>query len=491
MSAATTTGLEQDLLRQATLDPAAFAWLASRGQWQLAPHLDLLAERLLDVAQGKLKRLLIQMPPRHGKSEFASAHFPAWYLGTFPDRRVILASYEHDFAASWGAKARDRFTEWGPALWRLWVKRDKQAADDWGIAGHAGGMVCAGVGGPITGRGADLLIIDDPVKSAEEANSETYRQRAWDWYRSTAYTRLEPGGALILIQTRWHEDDLAGRVLAEAAKTGEQWEVINLPALAEGGDVLGRQSGEALWPDRYPEEQLEQIRESIGSYWWSALYQQRPAPPEGALFREEWWRYWEELPACEEMMLSVDCSYKEGRDNSFTVIQAWGRAGGKLYLVDQWRRQCGFNEARAGVQQMAARWPRAHAKLIEDKANGRAVIESLRSEIAGIVPVEPKGGKYSRAQAVLPLLEQGKVYLPQPSRLPWVNELMAEARSFPAGAHDDQVDAMTQALQRWIWVKEVPPPEPERPPSGRTVAAIQAYYREINAGRRHETDEYL
>ncbi len=169
MTTATTVDFEQDLLRQAVLDPAAFAWLASRGHWQIAPHLDLLAEKLLDVAQGKCTRLLIEMPPRHGKSEFASGHFPAWFLGTFPEKRVILASYEHGFAASWGAKAKERFEELGPSLWRLWVRRDKQAADDWQIAGHAGGMVCAGVGGPITGRGADLLVIDDPVKSAEEA----------------------------------------------------------------------------------------------------------------------------------------------------------------------------------------------------------------------------------------------------------------------------------------------------------------------------------
>jgi len=490
MSAAATTDCEHDILRQASLDPAAFAWLASRGQWQIAPHLDLLAERLLDVAQGKLKRLLIQMPPRHGKSEFTSGHFPAWYLGTFPERRVILASYEHDFAASWGAKARDRFAEWGPTLWRLWLKKDKQAADDWQIAGHSGGMVCAGVGGPIMGRGADLLVIDDPVKSAEEADSETYRSRAWDWYRATAYTRLEPGGALILIMTRWHEDDLAGRILANRQEDAEPWQVISLPALAEGEDPLGREAGQALWRERYDEQALAQIRAQLGPYHFAALYQQRPAPPEGALFRQEWWHYWEQAPECEEVLLSVDCSYKEGQDSSFTVVQVWGRAGGHLYLLDQWRRQCGFNQAKAAVREMAERWPQAHTKLIEDKANGRAVIESLQSELSGIVPVEPKGGKYSRAQAVLPVVEQGRVSLPQPSRLPWVNELLAEARTFPVGAHDDQIDALSQALQWWIWVRERPAAKPEPQTSGRTIAAIREHARRNGMGRARQGSGY-
>jgi len=449
---AAATGYEQDLLRQASLDPAAFAWLASRGQWQIAPHLDLLAERLLDVAQGKLKRLLIQMPPRHGKSEFASAHFPAWYLGTFPDRRVILASYEHDFAASWGAKAKDRFAEFGPVLWRLWVKRDKQAADDWQIAGHAGGMVCAGVGGPITGRGADLLIIDDPVKSAEEADSETYRERAWNWYRATAYTRLEPGGAILLIQTRWHEDDLAGRVLAEAAKTGERWEVIKLPALAEEGDILCRAEGEPLWPERYPAQALAEIRESIGPYWWSSLYQQRPAPPEGALFKKDWWRFYadRDRPASfDQMLQSWDMAFKDTSASDYVVGQVWGNAGARIYLLDQIRERMDFAKTLQAVQALSARWPQATWKLVEDKANGPAVISALQMKVRGLYPVKPQGGKLSRAQAILPLVAAGNVWLPSPQEQPWVEEFLAEAQSFPVGAHDDQIDAMSQALQRF------------------------------------------
>ena len=478
--------LQQDVLRQAMLDPAAFAWLASQGQWRISPHLDLLAERLLDVAQGKCRRLLIQMPPRHGKSEFASAHFPAWYLGTFPDRRVILASYEHDFAASWGAKARDRFAAWGPHLWRLWVRKNKQAADDWQIAGRAGGMVCAGVGGPITGRGADLLIIDDPVKSAEEANSQTYRNRAWDWYRATAYTRLEPGGSILLIQTRWHEDDLAGRVLAEAAKTKERWEVINLPALAEEGDILGREEEEPLWPERYPAQALGEIRQSIGSYWWQALYQQRPAPPEGALFRRSWWRYYDAIPDdLQECWLSVDCAFKATEDSSYVVIQVWGRRWAELYLLDQWRQRADFVLTLEAIQAMAGHWPQATLKLVEDKANGPAVISMLQRRVPGLVAVQPQGGKLSRAQAILPLVEAGNVRLPRGA--PWLEEFLAECDTFPVGVHDDQVDAMSQALTRQVWLLREAP-APPLPPLTFEEQVAQDLARQIEGMQRGEDE---
>ncbi len=220
------------------MNPAEFAHRASGGRWICAPHLELLNRSLMDVASGVIKRLMICMPPRHGKSEFTSKYFPAWYLGTFPDRRIILTSYEAEFAKEWGRKVRDILQEHGQSYFGVSVRPDTSAANRWNLTGRAGGMVTSGVGGPITGKGADLLIIDDPVKNAEEADSETYRNRAWEWYTSTAYTRLEPGGALILIQTRWHEDDLAGRILEAMEGGGEQWHVLSLPALSETGEVF-------------------------------------------------------------------------------------------------------------------------------------------------------------------------------------------------------------------------------------------------------------
>ena len=197
----------------ATLDPAGLARYVTRGAWKIAPHLDLLSRRLVAVACGEVRRLLVVMPPRHGKSLLCSVFFPAWYLGTYPDRRVILASYESDFAAGWGRKTRDVLEEHGP-LFGVSLRSDSSAANRWDIAGRAGGMISVGVGGAATGRGADLFIIDDPVKSLEDAQSEAMSRRAWDWYRGVARTRLEPGGAIVLIMTRWAEQDLAGRLLA-------------------------------------------------------------------------------------------------------------------------------------------------------------------------------------------------------------------------------------------------------------------------------------
>lgn len=209
------------------------------------------------------------MPPRHGKSEMASRYTPAWYLGRYPNRRVILASYEADYAASWGRKARDLLEEHGSSLFGVCVRQDSHAANRWDLADHNGGMTTAGVGGAITGRGADLLIIDDPVKSVEEAESETYRARTWDWWRGVALTRLEPGGSVILVMTRWHEDDLAGRILQEDSAN---WRVLSLPAIASDDldDPLDREPGEPLWPERYDADALARRRQEMGSRLFEA-----------------------------------------------------------------------------------------------------------------------------------------------------------------------------------------------------------------------------
>jgi hypothetical protein len=280
----------------------------SKGSWKLTPHLDLLNRRLLDLAAGKVRRLMVSMPPRHGKSELISRYLPAWYLGTFPDRRVILSSYESDFAASWGRKARELLEQHGLDHFGAKVRSDIAASSRWEIAGHDGGMITAGVGGPITGRGANLLIVDDPIKNAEDAASLTLRDKIYEWWRSTAYTRLEPGASVVLIQTRWHQDDLAGRILADADQ-GEAWEVISLPAIAEENDPLGRDPGAALWPERFSEEALDVIRRSVGSYFWAAMYQQTPVPIGGEIFKQEWFRYVDSVP-----------------ENADRVVRYWDKA---------------------------------------------------------------------------------------------------------------------------------------------------------------------
>jgi predicted phage terminase large subunit-like protein len=380
----------------------------------------------------------------------ASRNFPAWYLARFPNRRVLLTAYEAEFAASWGGRARAILEEFGQPVFGVGVEGRQKARNSWRVS-NGSEMVTAGVGGSLTGRGADVLIIDDPVKNETQAFSQTFRDRTWDWYQSTAYTRLEPGGAIILIMTRWHEDDLAGRILATAENSGEPWRVLSFPAIAEDHDVLGRQPGEALWPDRYGLEALAQIQEAVGSYWWSALYQQRPSLPEGNLFRREWWRFWRELPDFEEAIQSWDATFSETSDGSYVVGQVWGKLGRDRYLVDQMRGRWSFTQTLDAIRELSRRWPKARIRLVENKANGPAIMSTLQREIGGFVAIEPSGSKEARASSVTPEVEGGNVFLPDPT-IPgheWVRDFISEWATFPRGPNDDQVDAGTQALRRW------------------------------------------
>lgn len=251
-------------------------------RYQPAPHHERIAAALERVATGECQRLMLFMPPRHGKSELASVRFPAWYLGKFPDRKFIAASYAANLSFRFSRRARNLIAS--PTYQELFpgvqIAGDASAVAFWAIAGREGEYSAAGIGSGITGTGADVLLIDDPVKDAAEALSMTYREAAYEWFTSTAFTRLdEAAGAIIVIQTRWHEDDLAGKLLADAIDGGEfapGWEVLSFPALAEEGDALGRAPGQALWPVRFPERRLQEIRTTVGPNWWEALYQQRP-----------------------------------------------------------------------------------------------------------------------------------------------------------------------------------------------------------------------
>lgn len=413
-------------------------------------HLLHLNRKLIDVAAGRIKRLMVSMPPRHGKSLLISHYFPAWYLGVFPDNRIILTSYEADFASSWGRKARDLLEEYGPSLFGIRVSGKSSAANRWDIEGHEGGMVTAGVNGPITGKGADIGIIDDPVKNDQEAMSVTYQKRTWEWYKSTFRTRIQKDGAIILIMTRWHENDLAGKLLAAQEEDGEKWDVISLPAIAEEGDLLGREPDLPLCPDLFTKEALESIRKAVGSFWWASLYQQRPSPAEGGIFKRNWWQYYRRVPdRFDEIIQSWDMAFKDTKTADFVVGQVWGRKGADKYLLDQVRDRMDFPATVQAVRSLSAKWPQARNKLVEDKANGPAVIATLKNEIPGLIAVNPEGGKVVRAQAASPDIEAGNVYLPDPSVAPWVHDFIEECAAFPNGANDDQVDAMTQALIRF------------------------------------------
>jgi predicted phage terminase large subunit-like protein len=411
-------------------------------RFELPPHLRILVQILERVERGELDRVIICMPPRHGKSFLTSTVFPAWYLGLHPDRSIIASSYGAELANDFGRRVRGFVVD---DLHRAIfpdcrVVDDSNAVHRFGLTG-GGNYYAVGAGGPITGRGADLLLIDDPIKSREDANSAAIRRSLQSWYQDVAYTRLQPGGAIVLIQTRWHEDDLAGWLLREHSQEG--WKLISLPALAEVSEGW-RREGEPLWFEKFPLETLQRIREAIGTAAWASLYQQRPAPEQGAIFRREWWRNYSGPIEPHRTVFSLDCAFKTGQSNDFSVIAIVGEAKDGYYVRHVSRGRWEFPELKRQAIALAEIW-KPHAVLIEDAASGQSLIQALKAETKlPILPVKPMGDKVSRAHAVSPLVESGRVFLPTDAA--WLADFLDEMTSFPAAPHDDQVDAITQAL---------------------------------------------
>lgn len=433
--------------------------------------IDLELQRLVDTPDG---RLIVTMPPQEGKSTRVAKDFIIWLLKHRPWLRVVGASYAQGLANRNGRAVRNLIRS-NPDL-GLTLAKDNGAASEWEIEGRGGGMLSVGRGAGVTGRTADLLVIDDPLKDRQEADSEIIRDACWDWWTDSLSTRLTPGAPVVLILTRWHEDDLAGRLLA--AEDGHLWRVVRIPAQADHDpskgetDPLGRAPGDFLESARgRTPEQWQAIRTRVGERTWNALYQGRPTSAAGTVFRRERWRYYDQplwvertdgariVSAYDDLLISWDLTFKgtttnrtgKGvRDTDYVAGQVWMRRGADAFLLDQVHARMDFPETCRQLRAMAARWPQAVLKLVEDKANGPAVIAALSRTVPGIVPVEPDGGKEARAAAVSPLVEAGNVWLPAPELLPWVDGLVEEAAAFPTGAHDDRVDAMTQALNRLI-----------------------------------------
>ena len=452
-----------DLARQSLLGFVLFTMPEYQCGWVHRELCHCLDAFLQAVIGRKRPRLIITMPPRHGKSEIASRRFPAYVLGRYPDMSIIATSYAADLASRINRDVQriiddDAYRKIFPGT-QLYGKNVRTTAagaymrnsDLFEIVGHKGVYRSAGVGGGITGMGGDILIIDDPIKDRAEADSATIRQNVWEWYSSTLRTRLAPGGGIILIQTRWHVDDLAGRLLAAMERgEGEKWQVVNYPAIAETDEPF-RLAGEALHPERITLEDLQAAKASMSARDWAALYQQKPTPDGGAIFKEDWLKFWvpSSLPEhFDQCFSSWDMTFKEGAANDFVVGQVWGRKGSDYYLLEQVRGRWGFTDTIEQFKLLSKRYPQALRKLIEDKANGPAVIDMLKHEIPGIVPVTPDGTKTARAHAVTALFEAGNVYIPSPEVFQWVKEYIAELTQFPSAAHDDQVDATTQALRQ-------------------------------------------
>jgi phage terminase large subunit-like protein len=445
--------------------PAALAVLSDR-RFELRPHLELIDEAVVEAIwraraadRDRPEIVLVQTPPRHGKSTLVSQYLLAWYLGSFPERRVILTSYEADFAATWGARTRGLLEEHGPSLYRVGVDERSRSASRWDLHRRSGGMVTAGVGGPITGRGADLLVIDDPLKNAEQAASETIREKQWEWWLSTARTRLEPGAVVVLVMTRWHEADLAGRLLMAAREGGDPVIEIRLPALAERGDPLGREVGEALWPERYSRAYLERTRRTVGPYWFSAMYQGRPTPEEGGLFDRRDFRYFElrgeevvlrrpdgsrksfGVEWCRKFQV-VDLAASEKQSADYTVMtEVWVTPDSDLLVRSVHRDRI------AVPDQPEFFWHHHAGGPVKFEAIGYqgGIVQTMLREGFPAEPVHPDADKVTRAGVAGVRYRQGKVY--HLAGASWLHAFEAELLAFPSGEHDDQVDTIAYAAK--------------------------------------------
>lgn len=405
--------------------------------WDWA-HLRPVLDALQRIEVGTLKRLAIFMPPRHGKSQLATIRFPVYYLERQPKRRVIVGAYNQTLAEEFSRQARRIARD------RLSLNPERTAANDWQTTG-GGGIRAAGVGSGVTGHGADLIVIDDPVKSREEANSEAYRNRVWDWYTNDLYTRLEPGGAIVLIQTRWHEDDLAGRILA--SPDGGGWAVINLPAEAGPDDQIGRAPGAALCPERFDVPALTAIRRVIGEWAYAALYQQRPLPQGGAFFDTTRLVLVDALPASLPQCRAWDLAATPGGDKTAGVRIAGPDSGGLWYVADVVRGDWLADVVRRSLRQTAELdGPRVRIRLPQDpgqagKDQARQLVQLLAGYYAKAEPVS--GDKATRATGLAAQINAGNVRL---VRGAWNADFIAELAGFPMGKYDDQVDAAADAF---------------------------------------------
>ncbi len=399
-----------------------------------AGHHRLICERLEAVERGETDRLMIFMPPRHGKSELASRKFPAWYLGRNPHKQIIAASYNSDLAMDFGRDVRNLVgsPEFSDIFTGVELREDSRAANRMNTS-HGGAYVAAGVGTAVTGRGAHVLLIDDPFKDREEADSERRRQIVDDWFRSTAYTRLMPGGAIVLIQTRWHEDDLAGRLLERERRKedGGEWSVLDLPAIDK--------AGKALWPEWYDVPALLRIKNSIGPREWSALYQQQPQPDDGTFFKREYFGTWDQRPKHLRIYGTSDYAVTDG-GGDYTVHRIWGiDENDHIYRLDGWRGQTAADEwIERKIDLIAMHKPLAwfgEAGVIE-KAVKPMLLRRMRerSVHCRMEWIPSIHDKPTRARGFQARASMGMVSFEQGADL-------GEFLSFPAGKHDDEVDA--------------------------------------------------
>ena len=480
-----------------------------------SPALQKIDEALVEIADGDVDRLMIFMPPQEGKSERTSHWFPLWLLEHNPDLRIGIVSYADEMARRWGATIKrdaESFTGIdGTVDLHIRLREDAQAAGRWQINHHDGGVYCCGVAGSLTGKPVDIMIIDDPIKNREEAQSEAYRNRAWDFWTAVAVPRLAPTSKVVLIQTRWHEDDLAGKILAHEAA---DWKVVSIPAIAEEDDPLGRKPGQVLDSVRDnpvvgAKRDWAKIRRSVGEYVWSALYQQRPAPAAGGLFKKVRFRYWNPLAALETQFssfrgqriqlggetvvvqdqwrfMTVDLAASTATSADFSVFSVWMITnGGDLVLLDRTRVRTEEANHWTHAKPLVERWD-VDTVYVESRMFGTTfVIDATRAGIP-ISELKADTDKFTRALPASARVDAGRVWFP--AQVDWIEEWTKELVSFPNGTFDDQVDTLAYAARVVAAYWSERPDDQKRKPKDASLAAIEEAYAAAMGGGGHPTD---
>lgn len=460
-------------------NPGTMMQRLTRGRRKLWRYVQILADAFRRAVEGESIRQIWNVPARYGKSTIGSQWGPVWAFDRNPSIKLALTSYGDELANENAIVVRDLLLEHSGVL-NAQLRPDRRRMDRF-VTSEGGELIAAGVGSALTGFGADGAIVDDPFKNWQEAHSPSMRQRVWNWYRAVVRLRLEYDlSFIIVVQTRWHEEDLTGMLTAaDEEGDGEGWEVIRLPALADRpDDLLGRELGEVLEPERFSLEGVKARHKALGSYLTAGMEQQLPAPEEGGEILRVWWRWDDAMPLkADDWVTSWDMKLKDKESGDYVVGQAWGRTGADYWCVDQMRGQWNQATTRAAIALMSVRFPQIKRHLVENTGYGPEVMASLRGGlvgyvlsddiagllgmtveeraqvqvilrrgIPGITPVNPKGSKTVRMRAESPLIEAGNVHLP--TQASWAGALVDEAAAFPDGAHDDMVDAMSQALSK-------------------------------------------
>ena len=438
------------------------------------PHHIKIAEKFQDLAEGRINRLIVNMPPRHTKSEFASFLFPAWMMGRDPRLKIIQTTHTAELSYRFGRKVRNLMEEntFQDVFDDIELSQDSKAAGRW-ETNKGGEYFAAGVGGAITGRGADLLIIDDP-HSEQDALSETAMESAYEWYTSGPRQRLQPGGKIVIVMTRWSTKDLTGQLMkAQTDVKADQWDVIEFPAILED---------KPIWPQYWKLHELESVKASLSLAKWNAQWQQNPTSEEGSIIKREWWNIWDRpaLPSLQHVIQSYDTAYSKKETADFSAITTWGvflhnETTPNIILLDVKKGRWDFPELKRISMQEYNYWE-PETVIIEQKASGTPLTQELRRVGIPVVNFTPSKGndKHVRVNSVSPLFEAGQVWAPDEK---WAQELIEECAAFPYGDHDDLVDSTTQALMRYRQVGlAVHPEDYEDPPMLEQLPMERSYY---------------